>query len=63
MPPPKKNFLRSGKNQCDIRAKHTNLGGKYDVVKKFLYVCENKRDVRENFCYVRQNIAWSLASF
>jgi hypothetical protein len=39
-PPPRK-FLRSGKNQCDIRAKHKNFGKIWYAVKTFLYRCEN----------------------
>jgi hypothetical protein len=61
-PPPKNNFLRSGKNQCDIWAKHYNFGKIWYAVKKFLYSCENYV-MLGNFFYVRQNFRMFTGKF
>ena len=45
--PPK--FLRSGKNQCNIRAKHKNFGKIMICPETFLVYLRKLRDVRENF--------------
>ena len=47
MPPPHK-FLRSGKNQCDIRAKHKNFGNILICPENIFVSLRKLRDVREN---------------
>jgi hypothetical protein len=47
--PPQRKFLRNGKNQCDIRAKHKNFG-KNMICSGKNFVCLRKlRDVWEHF--------------
>jgi hypothetical protein len=62
-PPPRKKYLRSGKNQCDIRAKHKSFGKMLICSEKFFVSLRKLRDVRENvlimpakFSYVCGNL-------
>jgi hypothetical protein len=47
-------FLRSGKNQCEIRAKHKNVGEILICPKKFFVTLRKLRDVRKNLCVCRK---------
>jgi hypothetical protein len=52
VPPPK--FLRSGKKECKIRAKHKNFRKILICPEKFFVFARKLRDIRGNFCYVRK---------
>jgi hypothetical protein len=62
-PPPQ--FLRSGKNQCEIRAKHKSFGKILICPEKFFISFRKLRDVRKNveifppkFSYVLYNFRY-----